>query len=433
MIPLGLVVLACIALWLGAIGAAFSALMRLSLRLLAERQAREGILGRYLDDPVRLFLPVRALLALVHILATFAFIRLIGLEGPHHLGVVLASALGFAWVTEHLLPLVIVRRNPEKVLDRLLPWFDPIARVVWPALCVLAGARRSLEDAPAPGTADRDAGEATDAYLDAGEQQGLIERDERKLLQSVVDFSDTLVREVMTPRPDIVAIRADATLDDLRVLIRDQGYSRMPVFVESLDNISGFVFAKDLMRLPAGQTGGTALSGLMTTRSTPLVRVAHVVPETKKVTELLREFQRGRIQIAIVVDEYGGTAGLVTIEDLIEELVGEIRDEDDEEVDAVVDEPGGAHLVSGKADIRLVASHLGVDIEREGFETFGGYLLARLGRVPAAGESLEIDGLLVDVLDAERRRIHRARVRRPAVAPSAPRAEKAAETGSGSA
>jgi CBS domain containing-hemolysin-like protein len=136
------------------------------------------------------------------------------------------------------------------------------------------------------------------------------------------------------------------------------------------------------------------------------------VPETKKVSDLLREFQHRQLQIAIVVDEYGGTAGLVTLEDLLEEIVGEIRDEYDVETEAVVDEPGGSYLVTGKADVHTVAEHLGLEIEPEGFETFAGYVLSRIGRVPATGERFEVDGLDVEVLDAERRRVHRLRVKR---------------------
>jgi CBS domain containing-hemolysin-like protein len=141
-----------------------------------------------------------------------------------------------------------------------------------------------------------------------------------------------------------------------------------------------------------------------------LVRPAYVVPETKRVSVLVREFQRQQWQIAIVVDEYGGTAGLVTLEDLLEEIVGEIRDEYDVEADPFVDEGQGRFVVSGKADIEALGERLGVDIRPEGFETVGGYIMARLGRVPAAGDVHTIDDLVVEILDAERRRVHRVRV-----------------------
>ncbi len=198
------------------------------------------------------------------------------------------------------------------------------------------------------------------------------------------------------------------------------------MYVDSLDNIAGFVFIKDLIRLPAGEPPDRPVS--------TLVRPAYVVPETKRVSELLREFQRQQWQIAIVVDEYGGTAGLVSLEDLLEEIVGEIRDEYDVETEPVVDDGHGRFVVSGKAGIEAVSERLGVEIEREGFETFGGYLLARLGRVPSTGEVLNVDDLVVEVLDAERRRVHRLRVSRrahdasPAAAPDEGRRSGATES-----
>ena len=404
-----LVVLAAGAIYLGAIGAAFATLMRLSLRLVAERGARSSRLGVYLDDPVRLFLPVRAMLGALHVAATMCLVRIIGIDNIQQMVLVLAAAAAFVVAFEHLIPYLLVRHDPERILDALLPSFDRLSVLARPLVAPLGIVLASRRDRPAPAHqegSEEEQQEATSAYLDAGEQEGLIEGDERRLLQSVVDFGDTLVREVMTPRPDIVAIRADATQGELLAFFREQEYSRIPVYAESLDNIVGFVFVKDLLRLPEGEAGDGPASSVM--------RPAHVVPETKRVSDLLREFQRQQFQMAIVVDEYGGTAGLVTLEDLLEEIVGEIRDETDIETEAVVDEGNGVLLVTGKADIETVADRLGLQIEPEGFETFGGYLLANLGRVPGVGERFEVGALTVEVLDAERRRIHRVRVRRTA-------------------
>jgi CBS domain containing-hemolysin-like protein len=206
----------------------------------------------------------------------------------------------------------------------------------------------------------------------------------------------------MTPRPDIVAIDVSATVDDLRRLFRDQQYSRVPVFDGTLDNILGFAFVKDLVR-----SADDARPGIR-----ELLRPAYFVPETKKVPYLLQEFQRDRVQSAIVVDEYGGTAGLVTFEDLIEEIVGEIRDEYDVETEPVVDEGDGVFVVSGKADVSVLEQQFGVAVERAGFDSVGGYLLATLGRVPTKGERVDVDGLAVEVLDAERRRVTRVRVQK---------------------
>jgi CBS domain containing-hemolysin-like protein len=404
MIPLLIFLLACLAVYLGAIEAAFSALMRLSLRLTAERSGRPGALSVYLDDPVLLFVPVRLLLGLANAAATALLARAIGVERPESLMIVIVSVVAFVVIFELLLPLLIVGRDPERVLELLLPSFSPVARALgqltyWTARPAAAPARSP--GPPSDDEAAEDPGEPVKAYLTAAEEEGVIQGDERRLLQSIVDFGDTLVREVMTPRPDIVGIRENATIGELRALFREQEYSRFPVFKDSLDNIAGFVFVKDLVALDSSDD---------TPPITPLLRPAAVVPESKRIPELLKQFQRQQTQIAIVVDEYGGTAGLVTIEDMLEEIVGEIRDEYDVESEPIVDEGGGRFVVNGKVDIDEVAQRLGVRIEREGFETVGGYLLTHLGRVPAVGERVEIDGLLVEVLEVERRRIHKVRI-----------------------
>jgi CBS domain containing-hemolysin-like protein len=405
MIPLAIFLLACLSVYLGCIDAAFSTLMRLTLRLEAERTDRPRALTTYLDDPVMLFVPVRLLQSLVIAVATALLASAVG-SGAHLLPVVIPSVTSFVLVFSMVLPLIIVGRSPERVLEILLPSFNPIARALGPLTrraTRSVGAGRSAAASPPEETA------AEEGISNGAESPPVTaaaaEAEERRLLRSIVDFGDTLVREVMTPRPDIVAIGETATIADLRTLFREQEYSRFPVFRESLDNIVGFVFVKDLVALDAD-----AESRPITT----LLRPASVVPESKRVTELLAQFQRQQTQCAIVVDEYGGTAGLVTLEDLLEEIVGEIRDEYDVESEPVVDEGGGRYVFSGKVDIDEVAQRLNLRIEREGFETVGGYLLTHLGRVPLVGERFEIDGLSVEVLDVERRRIHKVRIARTA-------------------
>jgi len=412
MIPLIIFLLACVAVYLGSIEAAFSALMRLSLRLLAERTDRPGALGAYLDDPLLLFVPVRLLLGLITAIATALLAHAIGVDGAHTLVFVILSVAAFVVFCELLLPLLIVGRDPERMLELLLPSFAPIARALgpmttWIARTVSSTKRERPGAAPTPDEAAEEANETKKAYIETAEQEGLIEGEERRLLQSIVDFGDTLVREVMTPRPDIVAIRESATIGDLRALFREQEYSRFPVYKESLDNIAGIVFIKDLVALDASDDSRAI---------TAIIRSTVVVPETKRVPELLKQFQRQQTQCAIVVDEYGGTAGLVTIEDLLEEIVGEIRDEYDVESEPIVDEGNGRFVFSGKVDVDEIAQRLNVHIEREGFETVGGYLLSHIGRVPAVGEHFDIDGLNVEVLDVDRRRIYKVRIARNEVA-----------------
>jgi CBS domain containing-hemolysin-like protein len=408
MVPLFLVLLAAAAVYVGVVQAAFTSLMRLSLRLIAERDGRAGI-GRYLDEPVLLFLPTRILLGVILILATYLVSRLIGVTGVSTAAPVVLLAAAFAIVFEHAVPAAIVRRNPEAVLEALLPSFEYVVTALGPLtlplsrLFTTAGRRDRSIGVVNGEPVSVEPGDATGPSTEAGDED-LTEKDERRLLKSIVDFGDTLVREVMTPRPDIVAIRSDATLEELRALFREQEYSRMPVYKDNLDNILGFVFIKDLIRLPPEGASDKPIASLL--------RPSHVVPETKRVSGLLNEFQRRQVQIAIVVDEYGGTAGLVTIEDLLEEIVGEIRDEYDVETEPIVDEGDGRFVVSGKVDIDQIAGRLDVRIEREGFETFGGYLLSHLGRVPTVGETIEIDSLVVEVLEAERRRVTKVRIHR---------------------
>ncbi len=423
MIPVLLLLLAVAAVYVGTIETAFSALMRLSLRLMAERGGRDDRLGFYLDDPIRLFLPARFLLGVIFSLGTMFIAILTGRTGFRSLGMLLVFVAIFILLCEHVLPLLIVRRDPERILEVLLPPFDVAARFLHPLtgglVRLIDERRREAQTVPNGAAPEEEPGEAAHAYLEAGEEHGLIERDERRLLQSIVDFGDALVREVMTPRPDIVAIREDATLDQLRALFREQEYSRIPVYKENLDNIVGIVFVKDLIQLPDHLGTASLPAQEKSVRLQPdlgfLMRPAAFVPETKRVPEMLKEFQRKQAQIAIVVDEYGGTAGLVTLEDLLEEIVGEIRDEYDVETEPVIDEGNGSYVFSAKVNIDQVRERLGVEIEPEGFETVGGYVLTRVGRVPAVGETFELDGMSVEVLDAERRRIHKVRFRNAGV------------------
>jgi len=379
---------------------AFTLLMRLPERLEAERESNGDALGTYLDDPLRFFIPARlmrgTLLALCIVLLAQQLER--GWVG----GLVLfASGVGLALGVGQFLPAFIVRRSPERILDLLLPPFSAVANVVSPLTVLIVGLLGSLTRS-IPGEPGRQPDVAT-IPAEPGEAPGA---DESRLLRSVVDFGETLVREVMTPRPDIVAISSAATLDDLRKLVQEQEYSRLPVFVDNIDNIVGLVVVKDLIQRPETLEG--------TRKVTEIMRPAAFVPETKRVMELLREFQQGRFQLAMVVDEYGGTAGLVTVEDVIEEIVGEIRDEYDSEAEPIVHEAGHSYTFSAKVAIGDMVERLGVSIEDGAFETVGGYVLTRVGRVPAVGERLTFDGLDVEILEAERRRIHKVRVRRSA-------------------
>jgi putative hemolysin len=412
MTPLLLFLLGCAVTYLGTVSAAFNALMRLSLRIHAERTDRDDSLGWYLEDPRRFFVPARMLSTTLTVLAAALLARVTGLSSAGF-PVLILSIVAIVITCEHLIPLVLVRRDPERVLDVLLPSFDVIARLMKPLTSTLLriGTSRSKERTNGNGHREPPAPETLTSIAEAtaSEQQeqheAVQEGQARELLRNLADFRETMVREVMTPRPDIIAIENTATVDQLLTLFREQQYSRLPVFNDTLDNVVGILFIKDLLqqlRPGPGLTGPIA----------PFIRPAHFVPETKRVPDLLTEFQRKRLQIAIVVDEYGGTAGLVTVEDLLEEIVGEIRDEYDVEVERIVDEGQGKFLLSGSVHVEEMATLMKVGVQGQGFETVGGFLLSRLGRVPAVGDHFEVDGLDVEIVETEQRRITRVRMSR---------------------
>jgi CBS domain containing-hemolysin-like protein len=384
---------------------AFTLLMRLPQRLEAEREREVDALGAYLDDPMKFFVPARLGRGALLIVAVVLMAQSVDpgwIGGAVLVGAGLALAIGVG----QLLPAFLVRRSPERILALLLPAFTVVANLLSPITALVTGWLGTVDQ---PSKASGEEAVRTTAAPAAGPSAAEA-ADESRLLRSVVDIGDTLVREVMTPRPDIVAIGADATIDDLRRLVQEQEYSRLPVFAENLDNIAGLVIVKDLIQKPE------ALEG--TKRVADIMRPAAFVPETKRVLDLLREFQQKRLQLAIVVDEYGGTAGLVTVEDVVEELVGEIRDEYDSEAEPIVSEDDRTFVFSAKVGIAAMVERLEVDIEEGGFETVGGYVLTRAGHVPAVGERLSFDGLDVEILEAERRRIHKVRIRKvPAAAP----------------
>ena len=425
MTPLLLFLLGCAITYVGTVSAAFNALMRLSLRIHAERTDRDDALGRYLEDPRRLFIPARLLISTLTVVTAAFLARVTGVDRTG-LPVLVFSIFAIVLACEHLIPLIIVRRNPERVLDVLLPSFDVILGVLRPLTAGmlrvgtnghrrnLSGVRKSQSGVRKPANGK---GEPASPPVEVAapppppEVEAVQEGQARELLRTLADFRETMVREVMTPRPDIVAIDANATIDQLYTMFREQQYSRVPVFKETLDNVLGFVFIKDLIqRGPASGLAGPI---------TPLVRPAHFVPETKRVPDLLKEFQRRRVQIAIVVDEYGGTAGLVTVEDLLEEIVGEIRDEYDVEIERIVDEGNGRFLLSGSVHVDEMANLMRVNVDGHGFETVGGFLLSKLGRVPHVGEHMEVDGLDVEIVDTQQRRITRVRMSRLEPVPAA--------------
>jgi CBS domain containing-hemolysin-like protein len=237
-----------------------------------------------------------------------------------------------------------------------------------------------------------------------GSEEGSIEEGERDLIHSIFEFGDRIVREVMVPRPDIVAIEDDKALRDVQALVLTHGYSRIPVFHEELDNIVGIIYAKDVLKALHQGKQDSPLS--------EVVREAHFVPETKKVSELLREMQKEKFHIAIVTDEYGSVSGLVTLEDLLEELVGEITDEYDQEEPEIAEVEPGVYRVSGKASIDDVNEVLGVELPDEEWDTVAGFVLDLFGRIPKEGEEQTFLGLRFGAEEILGRRIAKVLITR---------------------
>jgi putative hemolysin len=261
---------------------------------------------------------------------------------------------------------------------------------------------------PRPGDLEEDPSEAAvEALIEAGKEEGIIEESDRDLVRSAVEFGDKVVREVMTPRPHVFAVAADTTLEDFISGLKKYPYSRVPVFQGSLDHVTGIAFAHDLLHIADAAAGTQTVASIQ--------RPAALVPETKRVNELLREMQREKQQMRIVIDEYGGVAGLVTIEDLLEEIVGRISDEHeyDSEQDAPVHEAGGTWLVSGNLELARLEDLLGggYQVEQEyQAATVGGLVSEIAGRIPLPGEVIVADSLRLEVVASTDRRIERVRV-----------------------
>jgi putative hemolysin len=248
--------------------------------------------------------------------------------------------------------------------------------------------------------------EHIEALISAGEEEGIIQEGDRELIQSVVAFGDKRVREVMTPRPRIVAISQDATLEELRQLVINEQYSRIPAYDGDIDTIAGFVHVRDMFEVDEEQRALKKVREIM--------RPIRAVPETKAVTDLLREMQEEGAHMAVVVDEYGSTAGIVTLEDMVEEIVGEIHDEHEPERD-FHQEPDGSYIVSGSFDVSRLENLLDFRPSDEPESTtVGGLVTEWLGHVPKPGEETERDGICVTVLAANGRRVDQLRVMKAA-------------------
>jgi CBS domain containing-hemolysin-like protein len=352
---------------------------------------------------------IQILLVVVAVLITSISLSLF--PDPRLVLIGLFAGLILAGIFRQLIPLFISTRNPERTLLFLLPIvrpFFPIMTFIADPFQRLFDRSRRKDQVTEEGEEEEEDDDSGDlqALIDVGEAEGILEEEEGELIHSIIEFGDTRVSEVMTPRPDIVAVPENATVREARDVILDSKYSRLPVYREQIDNVEGLIYVRDLLQCWSEGREDECIKSL--------VRPVYDVPETKPVAELLKEMQKAHFQLAMVIDEYGGVCGLVTVEDILEEIVGEIEDEDiaGEELEDIVEGPAGSYEMLGSTEIGKIERLFDMEIAADDFTTIAGFVINESGTVPAAGERLTIRGLEIAVLEADERRILRLRVRK---------------------
>jgi len=314
------------------------------------------------------------------------------------------------------LPRLVFLLLKEKTLRFCLPALRFFKLLFYPLL-ILPGLLLNKEEKRQAKWHERETSEEEiETFIDQATEEGIIEKDQNELLRGVVEFGDRVVREIMTPRTRIVAIEKEATVEELKDLFIREKYSRIPVYKDRLDNIEGMVMAKDLLEFSRENQAGLKIDFL--------VRPVVFVPETMAVKELLKEFKKVKQKMAIVVDEHGGVSGLVTMEDLLEEIVGEIQDEyDTEEAQIIVEKPG-SYLIQGETEVEELEELLDSELSEDDFLTVNGLINQRLGRLPRKGEKLEIAGAMFEILEVDDKSVKRARVTRSKERNKAEKTEK---------
>jgi CBS domain containing-hemolysin-like protein len=326
-----------------------------------------------------------------------------GVERPLAVGIALAALLAVL-LFELCLARLLAMWDPRGALRRTAALIRVARAVLYPLVqpvhLLLARVAR-LQNASEE-QRDEEQDEEVEALIEVGEASGILEANEGEMVRGIVDLDDTVVREIMTPRPDIVALPHSADVDRARRVFLEAGHSRLPVYRSTLDEVIGVLHVQDLLRASEEGNGEREIERFM--------REAMFVPETLSVVQLLSEMLL-RTHIALVVDEYGGTAGLVTLEDVLEEIVGEIREEHEPPESEVRREADGSWLIDAAVHVDKLGELFGEEFEQRDFDTVGGLVVAELGRVPRQGETLQVRSLSIEVLDVDRRRIRLVRVR----------------------
>lgn len=364
---------------------------------------------RLVEGKAQLYITYKFTVIFLHFLTaaatTFWLTLPLMMMGAQALGLLVLLGAGLAaLILGDLVPESVATRYADRLALRLVGTMRALMLALWPIVALVLALSRLISSlfgsAQVINTVTE---EEIMTLVSAGHSDGTIEEEEKEMIYSVLQLDERSARELMTPRMDIVAIDINATVTDALKAFAKSGFSRIPVYEDNVDNISGLLYAKDLLTL--WESGGLANreAGIR-----DLVRPAFFVPETKRADELLKELQNRKIHMAIVVDEYGGTAGLVTIENLIEEIVGDIRDEHDvnEEADFVQSD-NGDYIIDATMNLDDVNELLDIDLKSEDADTLGGYIFAEIGRVPSVGDVVETEQVILRVAEIEGRRIRK--------------------------
>jgi putative hemolysin len=420
-----LVVIVLLIAGVGVLGASEVSITRVNrvraYRFVEEKRRGASSLSKVAENPAP-YLNVVLLLTLLATIGGTTIATSLAVRLFHGAGEIVATAAMtlLLFVFAEVTPKTFAIQQTDRVALVLAPLIVALGRLVGP----LAAGLVKLANVIMPGKGLPQGPFITEneirALAQVASDEEQIEEEEKELIHSIFEFGDTIVREVMRPRPDIVAVEADKTLHDVQALVLRHGFSRIPVFQEDLDNVVGFVFAKDVLK--------ALYQGQADMPLTDIVRPAHFVPESKKVADLLREMQQEKFHIALVTDEYGSVSGLVTLEDLLEELVGEITDEYDREEPPVVDLGNGAYRVDGRLGIDEVNELLDTELPDEEWDTVGGLMLGLLGSIPEQGEEVTYQDLVFKAEKVNGRRIAKVLItRKPEDAEQPSPAEATAE------
>jgi CBS domain containing-hemolysin-like protein len=421
-IVIGLIIL-IVLVFLATVDMAFSHLSDVSLRRLsadAEEEHKTSsaqLLREVVENRPRFRFALSSAIQILLICFTVLLTLIILARISNHselLVLALLLSLAFTVIFRQIIPRLIVRNEPETKLLFLLPIVQPLYKFASVFISpfvpkMTAKERLKLEATVAPDAGDDKADDTTDdfqALMEVGEAEGIIEESERELIETMVEFSETRASEIMTPRTEICAIPVNSTVTAARDLIIDEKYSRLPVYRDTIDNIEGVIYVRDLLHAWADGQENAPIQTIL--------RDAFFVPETKTASELLKSMQTNHVQIAIVIDEYGGVAGLVTVEDILEEIVGEIEDEDieDEEIIEIIEGADGYFDVLGSTEIDKIERLFDIEVEDEDFTTIAGLVTSEAGYVPKPGENLTVSGLEVKILRADEKKIQLLRLRK---------------------